>query len=116
MTFREQRLPLERAAESIWPESGGHGRAFHSALYRLRHALRSEGETTKFILAKGGEYWLDTTRFQIDVETFDAILDAARAAGETESVQLYTQGIALYQGEYLSNLLYSVDRIKRPKG
>ncbi len=49
---------------------------------------------------------MDTTRFQIDVDAFDALLDAARAAGETESVQLYTQGIALYQGEYLSNLLY----------
>jgi LuxR family maltose regulon positive regulatory protein len=106
VTFREQRLPLERATEAIWPESGGQGRAFHSALYRLRNALRTEGDTAKFILAKGGEYWLDNPRFQIDVDAFDALLDAARAAEEKESIQLYTQGIALHQGEYLSNLLY----------
>jgi two-component SAPR family response regulator len=106
VNFRSQRVPLERVTNAIWPESVGHGRAFHSALYRLRHALRCQGDDAKFILVKGGEYWLDTSRFQFDVDTFETLLNTANKAQGTESAYFYTQAIDLYHGEYLSNLRY----------
>jgi two-component SAPR family response regulator len=106
VNYRSQRVPLERAVEAIWPESAEHGRAFHSALYRLRQALRCQGDEAKFILVKGGEYWLDTTHFQIDVDSFEALLDAGHKAQGAEAAHFYDQAIDLYQGEYLSNLLY----------
>jgi DNA-binding SARP family transcriptional activator len=106
VTFRRQRLPLDRVVASIWPEGGQSDRAFHSALYRLRHALRGEGDRTKFVLLKGGECWLDTGRFDIDVEAFEAYLNAARATTGEKSAANYGLAISHYQGDYLDNLLY----------
>jgi LuxR family maltose regulon positive regulatory protein len=106
VTCRHERIPLERAMEAIWPESDGHGRAFHSALYRLRQALRRPGETTKFIDVKGGEYWLDRSRFEMDVEGFETAVSRARATTAGEAAFYYEQAITLYGGDYLSNLLY----------
>jgi LuxR family maltose regulon positive regulatory protein len=106
MTFRFQRIPLERVIAAIWPESGESDRAFHSALYRLRHALREGGENTKFVLLKGGECSLESGRFDIDVDAFEnALKDAQRATGE-EAVVHYSRAISLYRGDYLENLLY----------
>lgn len=108
VTFRREHIPVERALDEVWPDTGGRGKtAFHTALYRLRSALRSEGQSTKFILVESGEYWLDAARFQIDVEEFDAAMAKARAArGDDEAAHWYEQALSLYQGEYLSNLLY----------
>jgi two-component SAPR family response regulator len=106
VTHRCQHVTLAQAAEAIWPEQSSQKRAFHSALYRLRHALRQEGENTKFILAKGGEYWLDTEQFQIDVDGFETAVSRARAASGAVSMQHYEEALDLYQGDYLDNLLY----------
>jgi two-component SAPR family response regulator len=106
VTHRRQHIPLARVAEAIWPEQSSQKRAFHSALYRLRHALRQEGENTKFILAKGGEYWLDTEQFHVDVDRFETAVSRARAASGAESVQQYEETLNLYHGDYLGNLLY----------
>ena len=106
VTFRSQRLPLERVVASIWPEGGQSDRAFHSALYRLRHALRGEGDRTKFVLLKGGECWLDTGRFDVDVDALEASVNAARATAGEESAAYYDRALKLYQGNYLENLLY----------
>jgi LuxR family maltose regulon positive regulatory protein len=106
VTHRRQHVPLARVAEAIWPEQGSQKRAFHSALYRLRQALRQEGENTKFILAKGGEYWLDTEQFHIDVDRFETTVSHARAASGAESIQQYEEALGLYHGDYLGNLLY----------
>ncbi|UCC51387.1 MAG: tetratricopeptide repeat protein [Anaerolineaceae bacterium] len=106
VTHRRQHVTLARVAEAIWPELGSQKRAFHSALYRLRHALRQEGQNTKFILAKGGEYWLDTEQFQIDVDSFEAAVSHAHTLSGAESLPWYEKALNLYQGGYLDNLLY----------
>jgi LuxR family maltose regulon positive regulatory protein len=106
VTFRSQRLPLERVVASIWPEGDQSDRAFHSALYRLRRALRGADDRTKFVLLKGGECWLDAARFDIDVKEFEASLDAAQATTGEKSAAHYERAIRLYQGEFLDNLLY----------
>jgi two-component SAPR family response regulator len=91
---------------AIWPEGGESDRAFHSALYRLRHALREDGDSTKFVLLKGGECWLDTSLFDIDADVFEGALTAAQMATGEEAAAHYNRAISLYQGDYLENLLY----------
>ncbi|MFO7540307.1 MAG: bacterial transcriptional activator domain-containing protein, partial [Chloroflexota bacterium] len=69
-------------------------------------ALRQPEQTAKFVLVEAGAYWLDTTRFQIDVDEFDALLTQARSANDETASQRYEQVIALYQGPYLENMPY----------
>jgi LuxR family maltose regulon positive regulatory protein len=108
ITFRGERIPAERAFDAIWADKPGRGMtAFHTALSRLRSALRTGESTTRFILVETGEYWLDTAAFSVDVDEFDSALAKARAAsGDEMAAHWYEQAIALYQGEYLDNMYY----------
>lgn len=107
VTFRHERVPVERAFDAIWSGSAGRGlTAFHTALYRLRRALQVENQSAKFILVEAGEYWLDAARFVVDVDEFDAALAKAGSRTDEEAAYWLEQAVALYQGDYLSNLLY----------
>jgi LuxR family maltose regulon positive regulatory protein len=107
VTFRGERVPVDRVFEAIWPEADARSRtAFHTALSRLRNALRTSEPSTQFILVEAGEYWLDAARFSVDVDAFDAALAKARNASGEEAARLYEQAIALRNGDYLDNLYY----------
>ena len=108
ITFRGEHIPAEQAYESIWTEKPGRGlTAFHTALTRLRNALRTNEPAPRFVLVEMGEYHLDAARFNIDVDRFDAALANARASSNEESTGRWLeQAVALYQGEYLGNLYY----------
>ena len=108
ITFRGERIPAERVFEAIWVDKAGRGRtAFHTALSRLRNALKSDEPTPHFIMVETGEYWLDTASFSVDVDEFDAALAKARAATSDElAAHWYEQAISLYHGEYLDNMYY----------
>ncbi len=110
VTFRHDRIPMERVLEALWPQTAALGaRAFHTALYRVRQALRRNSETTKFILVQSGEYWLDAARFQVDVDDFDAALAQARhlhASRPEEAARWYETALTQYDGDYLANLYY----------
>ncbi len=108
VTFRGERIPAEQAFEAIWTERPGRGlTAFHTALTRLRNALRVNESAPRFVLVEIGEYHLDAARFSIDVDAFDAALANSRAASNDETVAHWLEGaVALYQGEYLGNLYY----------
>ena len=108
VTFRGERIPAEKAYEAIWSEKPGRGlTAFHTALSRLRNALRSQDPAPRFILAEAGDYHLDAARFNIDVDDFDAALANARATGDEEVASRWLEhATGLYQGEYLQNLYY----------
>ncbi len=110
ITFRHDRIPMERVQEALWPQTASLGpRAFHTALYRVRQALRAGSESTKFILVQSGEYWLDAARFQVDVDEFDAALAQARHLMHQrpeEAERWFETALALYQGDYLANLYY----------
>jgi two-component SAPR family response regulator len=108
ITFRSEHIPAERAFEAIWADKPGRGMtAFHTALSRLRNALRVGESNQRFILVESGEYWLDNAAFSVDVDEFDTALAKARAATHDESVEhWYEQAIACYKSEYLDNLYY----------
>ncbi len=108
ITFRHDRVPLDRAIEALWPDVGpGKGKmAFHTALYRLRHALQAPERASKFIIAEAGEYRLDSERFSVDVDDFDRCIHEARAISGDKSIQWHEQAVSLYAGEYLDNLYY----------
>ena len=108
VTFRGERIPAEQAFEAIWAEKPGRGMtAFHTALTRLRNALRTNDPAPRFVLVETGEYYLDSARFSIDVDEFDAALANARAAMHDEIVARWLEvAIGLYHGEYLGNLYF----------
>ncbi len=107
VTLRGERVLVDRALDAVWPESEGRGKtAFHTALHRLRQALRAKEQGSKLILVKRSEYWLDSPYFQIDVDAFNAALIQARTSTGQAAVRWYEQALDLYQGDYLNNLLY----------
>ena len=108
VTFRGDSSPAEKAYEAIWAEKPGRSlMAFHTALTRLRKALRSREPSPRYILVESGEYYLDAARFKIDLDEFDAALANARAAsGDEIAIRWLEHAIGLYQGEYMQNLYY----------
>ena len=108
ITFRGERVPVDRIFDALWQDRAGRGRtAFHTALSRLRKALRGQEKTLKYILVEAGDYWLDTARFSLDVDEFDRALTQAHAAKtQRDVVRWYQKAIQLYQGEYLSGMYY----------
>jgi LuxR family maltose regulon positive regulatory protein len=108
VTFRGDRIPAERIFDGVWVEKPGRGlTAFHTALSRMRSALKTGDSTLRFVFVEAGEYWLDQPRFSIDVEEFDAALAKAHAASADDTAaHWYDHAINLYQGEYLQNLYY----------
>jgi two-component SAPR family response regulator len=108
ITFRSERIPGERVFDAIWANKPGRGMtAFHTALSRLRHALRSGDAAPRFVLVEAGDYWLDIAAFSVDVNEFDTSLTKARAAPTEElAAHWYEQAISYYHGEYLDNLYY----------
>ncbi|MCL4531031.1 MAG: hypothetical protein M1282_16695, partial [Chloroflexi bacterium] len=64
LTFRGEHIPADRAFDAIWSEKGGRGlTAFHTALSRLRNALKTGENPPRLILVETGEYRLDAARF-----------------------------------------------------
>jgi two-component SAPR family response regulator len=108
VTFRHEHIPLDRALHDLWPGDERRGKTtFHTALYRLRQALRQADENTKFIIVEVGDYRLDLARFEIDVEQFDFCLSKAKQTrGGSEAVTWLEKVIDLYAGNYLDNLYY----------
>ena len=107
VTFRGERVPVERVVDAIWGEKGSSRTAFHTALSRLRNALRTGNETYRFIFVETGEYWLDASRFRIDIDEFDVNLTKARSATNiSTAVSWYKNAVEMYKGDFLQNLYY----------
>jgi len=107
VTFRGERIPVERVFDAIWGEKGSSRTAFHTALSRLRNALRMGDETYRFVLVETGEYWLDASRFRIDIDEFDVAITKARSAtNKSIAAEWYQNAVGMYRGDYLQNLYY----------
>ncbi len=106
-TFRHESIPFDRIMEALWPDKTGQGKnAFHTTLYRLRQALRREGEATKFVLVETGDYRLDVARFEVDVDVFDNHLSQIQEVPVSMAIRRYQAALELYKGAYLDNLYY----------
>ncbi len=108
VTMRGEKIPADKAFDAIWGEKERTSRtAFHTALSRLRNALKTGDDSPRLILVEVGEYWLDSARFSIDVDEFNLSIAKARsAAGNESAMEWYERAADLYQGEYLQNLYY----------
>lgn len=108
VTMRGEKIPAEKVFDAIWGDKERTSRtAFHTALSRLRNALKTSEDSPRLILVEVGEYWLDSARFSIDVDEFDSALAKARAATNAKvRAAWYERAANLYQGEYLQNLYY----------
>lgn len=107
VTFRGERIPAERAFDAIWGEKGSSRTAFHTALSRLRNALRYKENSLRFILVETGEYWLDSAHFKIDVDEYNnAVLNARASTNVQAAATWYERAAKLYKGEYLQNMYY----------
>jgi LuxR family transcriptional regulator, maltose regulon positive regulatory protein len=108
VTMRGEKMPADKVFDAIWGEKERTSRtAFHTALSRLRNALKTGDNSPRLILVEVGEYWLDSARFSIDVDEFNAAMAKARSATNDEvAAERYERAVNLYQGEYLQNLYY----------
>jgi two-component SAPR family response regulator len=108
VTTRGEKVPAEKVFDAIWGAKERTSRtAFHTALSRLRNALKYKEENPRLILVEVGEYWLDSARFNIDVDEFDFALAKARASSNAATrTEWYERAVALYRGEYLQNMYY----------
>lgn len=115
VNVRSKSVTLDRVIDAIWSEGTGSTSGFHTALYRVRAALRQKGEKEKFILSEVGEYRLDSAKFDIDIDQFDNLLKRAKHAEQDKSIEFYEQALALYQGDYLDNLYYEWVVVERER-
>lgn len=108
VTMRGEKIPADKAFDAIWGVKERTSRtAFHTALSRLRNALKARDDSPRLILVEVGEYWLDSARFSIDVDEFNAAMAKARSATNDDvAAEWYERAVNLYQGEYLQNLYY----------
>jgi len=108
VTMRGEKIPADKAFDAIWGEKERTSRtAFHTALSRLRNALKAGDDSPRLILVEVGEYWLDSARFSIDVDEFNLSIAKARSATNDEvAAEWYERAVSTYQGEYLQNLYY----------
>jgi LuxR family maltose regulon positive regulatory protein len=108
VTMRGEKSPADKVFDAIWGEKERTSRtAFHTALSRLRNALKAGADSPRLILVEVGEYWLDSARFTIDVDEFNLSIAKARSATNDETkIEWYERAVGLYQGEYLQNLYY----------
>src|SRR5690606_13444313 len=108
VTLRTESVRVDQALDALWPDEPERAKtAFHTALYRLRGALRrSQDDDTKFVLVEGRKYRLDVARFALDVDRFDALLAQARRSEPERAMALLAEADALVRGEYLAGLDY----------
>ncbi len=113
---REEGVTIEQALEALWPGEPERAKtAFHTALYRLRGALRRGGDdSTKFVLVERGRYRLDVARFDVDADRFETLTSQAREASGARQAVLLQQAVDLVRGDVLADLDYAwVDAERR---
>jgi len=115
VTERHNMAAGDRIAEALWPEAGPS--ESRSRLRYYVHMLRERIEPdrarrspSRFVLARGGGYSLDTTRVWVDADVFEREAQvglAAFAQGSIEPAAAHLRdALRLYQGRFLADDLY----------
>lgn len=102
-------VPRDRLIELLWPDLE-HKEALHNlntTVYNLRRCLEPDLKkvsNSAFVLYQSGQYllseahWLDTRAFEAEIRR------ARRALDPSEKIDAYTTAVALYRGDFLSDL------------
>jgi DNA-binding SARP family transcriptional activator len=114
LVHRERLVPIDELAETFWP--AGVDAALHNAHYFV-HIVRNHLEPGRpkrtpsaFVVAERGGYRLDTTRMELDVERFEALVStglAAGARGDAGAQVSLSRAAALYRGDFMADEPYS---------
>ncbi len=106
---RGETVTLDSALADLWPEEPNRAKtALHTALYRLRKALKcGSDDRTRFVFVESGRYRLDAARFDIDIDRFESLSAQARESPPERQKALLTQALGLVSGEVLAGLDYS---------
>jgi two-component SAPR family response regulator len=115
ITYSEHGVPPEAAFETLWPEKQctEPKRALRTSVYRLRKILESEenkGETNETVAFTHGCYRLNRSAFWLDTDEFQRLCQEAGRCQSTEptrSIELYTEALAIYKGDYLAENVYT---------
>lgn len=109
VTVRRQPMHKEQIIDRLWPELDAEtgDRDFKVALNALNNAIEPEREPRaepRFVRRHGLAYSLDLSEMWIDVDAFEAHVEAGNRAlpnaAET-AVQHYQAAVSLYGGDYL---------------
>ncbi len=100
----ERPLRRDEVVAALWPEAGGSkaSSAFHSTLYRVRHALYFE-----CVIESGGAYALNPSgTFLYDVREFEGAVEKAKRMAEDDPsyVDTLREAIDVYRGPFAPNL------------
>ena len=116
VTLRSENVRADQALEALWPDEPERApTAFHTALYRLRGALRQgqrqvqvqvQQDARKFVLVEGRKYRLDMACIAVDVDRFDTLIAQARRAEPRAALELLSTADAMVRGDYLAGLDY----------
>ncbi|MEA2257081.1 MAG: hypothetical protein QOG35_3126 [Solirubrobacteraceae bacterium] len=114
LVHRERLVPIDELAETFW--SAGVDAALNNAHYFV-HVVRNHLEPGRpkrtpsaFVVAEGGGYRLDTTRMEIDVVRFEALVSAglgAAARGDRGAQASLSEAAELYRGDFMADEPYS---------
>ncbi len=106
---RGETVTLDSALADLWPEEPTRAKtALHTALYRLRKALKCDpDDRTRFVFVESGRYRLDAARFDIDIDRFESLSAQAHESSLEGEKMLLAQAVELVNGEVLAGLDYS---------
>ncbi len=115
ITWRDQWLQREQISELLWPEAdpASAETQFKVALNALTSTLEPERRPragSRYIERRGTAYRLTTGApgIRLDVVRFEGLLErAALTSDPSSAAELYRRALALYQGDYLADCLYS---------
>jgi DNA-binding SARP family transcriptional activator len=111
---RRRAVAVDEIGENIWPGAdyavGTSVRYYIHALRRRLEPQRGSREPSAFILVRSGTYRLELDHVEVDADDFEAHVSAGLAIAATSpqaAAAELERGLAIYRGEFLSELPYA---------
>lgn len=111
---RHRSVPVEQIGESVWPAASysiaGSVRYYIHTLRTKLEPGRAKRAPSSFIVSRAGGYRLNLERVSVDADEFEAHVTAGLALSESDPAAAEAQlesGLALYRGEFLTDLPYA---------
>lgn len=109
LLYREKTLTTDDISTAIWQdeEIDNPAGALKNLMYRLRKTLTSFFGEEDFIVTNRGSYrWNPDVKVILDIEKFEKLINEAKIENVYEDAIIkYEQAIAIYQGDFLPQIL-----------